>query len=40
MPTTLFDVLVTFKSTASLIERIDSAKCDNGISVAAQNTPE
>src|SRR5262245_514875 len=40
IPTILFDVLVTFKSTASLIERIDSAKRDSGISVAAQNTPD
>ena len=40
MPTTLFDGVVTFKSMASLIKRINSAKRDNGISVTAQNTPE
>ncbi len=40
IPTTLFEALLAFRSTANLIERIDSAKRDNGISVAAQKTPE
>src|SRR3954453_21618034 len=40
MPMILLEVLVGFKSIASFIDRIDSAKRDNGIEEAAQYISE